>query len=72
MQLLGICEEPLSLVMEFLPGGSLYSHLRREKELDAATTFKIVRGIARGMLHLVRGVLGISMSCAHARAFMSA
>ena len=49
---MGICDEPLSVVTEFLAGGSLFNFIRKEKEIDNQTNYKIIFGIARGMLHL--------------------
>lgn len=49
---LGVCEEPLCVVTEFMPKGSLYDYLR-SKPLSDSAKMQIVSGVARGMLHLV-------------------
>ena len=49
---MGICESPLSVVTEFLEGGSLLEFIRKNKEMDLNLKYKIILGIARGMLHL--------------------
>jgi serine/threonine protein kinase len=50
--LMGICEEPLSVVTEFLARGSLYSYIRQNTEMPLDLQKKIITGIARGMFHL--------------------
>jgi serine/threonine protein kinase len=58
VRIFGMCQEAtnLSLVMEFLPNGSLDSYLKGTvgagEHLPPAMLFKIVRGIARGMAAL--------------------
>lgn len=54
VSLRGLCAEPLALVMEFLPGGSLYSFLHSSALIEPRQQHRIALGIARGMLHLVR------------------
>ena len=49
---MGICDDPLSVVTEFLEGGSLLEYLRNEDDIPIKTKFNITLGIARGMLHL--------------------
>ena len=49
---MGITLEPLSVVTEFLAGGSLLSYLQINKSIELKTKYKIILGIARGMLHL--------------------
>ena len=49
---MGICDDPLSVVTEFMEGGSLFNYIRIQKEIDNETNHKIIFGIARGMLHL--------------------
>ena len=51
-QLLGVCTDPLCIVLEFVPNGSLYSWLHSEKQMDNDLKLHIVKGIAAGMLHL--------------------
>jgi len=50
--LMGICDEPLSVVTEFMEGGSLFVYLRAHDTIAKEQTLKILTGIARGMLHL--------------------
>ena len=50
--LMGICGAPLSVVTEFMEGGSLFNFIRKQKDIDDETNYKIIFGIARGMLHL--------------------
>ncbi|XP_057990331.1 L-type lectin-domain containing receptor kinase IX.2-like [Hevea brasiliensis] len=55
VQLIGWCHErkDLSLVYEFMPNGSLDSHLFREKRLLTwEVRFRIAKGIASGLLYL--------------------
>jgi serine/threonine protein kinase len=49
---LGICEQPLSVVTEFLPQGTVHDYIRRHRPITFALQRKIIVGIARGMLHL--------------------
>jgi serine/threonine protein kinase len=52
--LFGFCDEPLSIVMELMSGGSLYNYLRTHgrSSITMETRTKILHGIARGLLHL--------------------
>ena len=51
--LMGITLEPLSVITEFMSGGSLLSYLQKNKSsIELETKYKIILGIARGMLHL--------------------
>ena len=52
--LFGFCDEPLSIVMELMSGGSLYNYLRTHgrSSVTMETRTKLLHGIARGMLHL--------------------
>lgn len=60
--LLGVCANPLCIVTEFCSKGSLYNLLRstrpevQEILADPRQITKIIMGIARGMLHLVRAI----------------
>ena len=49
---MGITLEPLSVITEFMSGGSLLSYLRNNESIELKTKYKIILGIARGMLHL--------------------
>jgi len=49
--LLGVCPQPLSIVTEFMEKGSLYGYLQKT-ELTQQQQLSVIRGIARGMLHL--------------------
>ena len=49
---MGVTLEPLSVITEFMPGGSLLSYLQNNKSIELKTKYKIIVGIARGMLHL--------------------
>lgn len=55
LQLLGTCKDPLCVITEYMPCGSLAHLLRSDEVIAQATKDKIILGIARGMLHLVRG-----------------
>ena len=59
MLLLGICNNPISVITEFMDGGSLHHYLTKSKEnLDSKTTHTIIMGISRGMLHLhIEGII---------------
>ena len=50
--MLGICLDPLSVVTEFMAGGSLLSYLQNNESIELKTKYKAIAGIARGMLHL--------------------
>ena len=52
VQVLGVCLDPLSIVTEFVAGGSLYSFLHSSLPLNGELLFKIIRGITSGMVHL--------------------
>ena len=55
--LLGICNNPISVITEFMDGGSLHHYLTKSK-LDSKTTHAIIMGISRGMLHLhIEGII---------------
>ena len=49
---MGITLEPLSVITEFMSGGSLLSYLQNNKSIELKTKYGIILGIARGMLHL--------------------
>ena len=49
---LGACKDPLSVVTEFMEGGSLLNLIQSQSKFDNETNYKIIFGIARGMLHL--------------------
>lgn len=50
---LGACDDPLYIVTELMPNGSLRALLdRRDEPMDVALKLRILRDIARGMLHL--------------------
>ena len=49
---IGICDNPLSVVTEFMEGGSLYEYLRKDVEINFLQAIKIMFGIGRGMLHI--------------------
>jgi serine/threonine protein kinase len=50
---LGACDHPLYIVTELMPNGSLRALLdRRDEPMDAPLKLRILRDIARGMLHL--------------------
>jgi len=52
--LLGVCAEPLSVVVEFLENGSLLSLIEKDKTTPFTDNFilSMIIGISRGMLHL--------------------
>jgi len=50
--LLGVCQEPLAVVTQFMPKGSLFGFIRSSAQITNEQQLKIIRGIARGMLHL--------------------
>ncbi|KAK6945857.1 Legume lectin domain [Dillenia turbinata] len=54
VQLIGWCHEKkeLLLVYEFMPNGSLYSHLFKERSLTWEIRYKIARGLASALLYL--------------------
>jgi len=49
---LGICDEPLCVVTEFMEGGSLYALLHSDQKIPDNIRNQMVIDIARGMLHL--------------------
>lgn len=50
---LGACDDPLYIVTELMPNGSLRALLdRRDEPIDLPLKLRILRDIARGMLHL--------------------
>jgi serine/threonine protein kinase len=49
---MGICEEPLSVITEFLAKGSLFHYIGENRNLQFELQWKIIVGIARGMFHL--------------------
>ena len=49
---LGVCKDPLSVVTEFMEGGSLLNLIQSQSKFEDETNYKIIFGIARGMLHL--------------------
>lgn len=52
VQLLGICHDPYSLVMEFVEFGSLDIWRQQNMDVDAGTLAEIGKGIAQGVMHL--------------------
>jgi len=50
--LLGVTSDPLSIILEFLDGGSLYSYLQSGQNIPEARIKAIILGIARGLYHL--------------------
>jgi serine/threonine protein kinase len=50
--MMGICEEPLSVVTEFVTKGNLFNYMRKHRNMEFELQWKIIVGIARGMLHL--------------------
>jgi len=52
VQFLGMCLEPLCILTEFYERGSLHSFLRKSDEMNDELQWKIIRGVAAGMLHL--------------------
>eukprot|EP01118_Nematostelium_gracile_P005329 TRINITY_DN1677_c0_g1_i1.p1 TRINITY_DN1677_c0_g1~~TRINITY_DN1677_c0_g1_i1.p1 ORF type:complete len:586 (+),score=131.95 TRINITY_DN1677_c0_g1_i1:44-1801(+) len=52
VQFLGITSEPLCIVTEFLEGGSLFSVLASDRNIDMRMVRMWIEGIAAGMLHL--------------------
>ena len=50
---MGICKEPLSVVTEYLEGGSLCNYLEKDANpLNEENIFQLILGISRGMFHL--------------------
>jgi len=49
---LGVCIEPLCIVIEFYKNGSLLDYLHSSKPLTPKLTLNILQGIAAGMVHL--------------------
>jgi len=54
VQFLGITNDPLCIITEFLDQGSLYGYLHSEAKVDANIIMNFVKGISAGMLHLHR------------------
>jgi len=55
VQLLGMCTNPLCLITEYYPNGSLLNYLLcLEKPMSNQQVLKILKGIAAGMVHLHR------------------
>merc|ERR1712000_397262 len=55
VQLLGVCIDranPLCVVTDFQPNGSLHSLLKSDKPLGWSTVVNILRGVSAGMYHL--------------------
>jgi len=51
--LTGICKEPLSIIVEYMEGGSLFNYLRNlEIKISNELQILFIVGIARGMFHL--------------------
>jgi len=50
--------DPISIVTDFCEGGSLSDLLEKEKKIDISTKIRWIRNIAKGMLHLHRGIPG--------------
>ena len=52
--LIGFCEDPVSIVMEYLEQGSLHEYLRShsKQEVSFVSKKEVLFGVARGMLHL--------------------
>jgi len=50
----GLClnQNQIMIVTEFMPGGNLWSLLTSDKKIDRTLTFKFLKGIAAGMMHL--------------------
>ena len=57
VQILGVSNEPehYAIILEYLSGGSLWDHLKKQKEpLPIPRVIKLIDGISTGMFHLVR------------------
>jgi serine/threonine protein kinase len=52
LMLLGMCQDPLSMVTEYMSNGSLLHFLTKNPTMDIQLKFSIVLGISRGMVHL--------------------
>jgi len=53
VQFLGVCEEPLMIVNEYLEGGSMERYLDNQTSpLPNSTVISLIKGIASGMYHL--------------------
>jgi len=50
--------DPISIVTDFCDGGSLSDLLEKEKKIDISRKIRWIRNIAKGMLHLHRGIPG--------------
>jgi serine/threonine protein kinase len=49
---IGVCFNPLSLVMEFMPGGSLQNFLKDSEKLEQSRKLKFALDCAKGVKHL--------------------
>jgi serine/threonine protein kinase len=53
VQLRGVCQNPLCVVIDFVDGGSLESRLHdRSKPIGWKKIFSLTQGICAGMLHI--------------------
>jgi serine/threonine protein kinase len=52
IQVLGVCQTPPGIVMEFMERGSLLSLLKDQVKLDSSQIDSIILGIAQGLAHL--------------------
>lgn len=52
LQLFGICLTPLSIITRYYSNGSLLKYLHSNQPLNSSMLYKILSGIAAGMLHL--------------------
>src|SRR5690348_2191723 len=50
---LGMCGSPLCIVMEYIPGGSVFQLLQSNKEVSLQFALQMARDTATGMAHLV-------------------
>lgn len=50
--LLGVCQNPVCIVTEFLPRGSLWDILNSTQPINTSLKKKIIRDVASGLYHL--------------------
>lgn len=54
VQLLGVCKEPLSIVVAYYQNGSLKDYLKSHNNIPWVQKLQIMHGVAAGVAHLHR------------------
>jgi len=63
--ILGVCEDPVAIIMEYVPGGSLLNCVANKKvEMTPAKVIKYAKDIASGMSHLhAENIIHLDLAC---------